>query len=64
MEPATPLIAYTIVQRKSDGRRFWLRIGTAVRASDGSTTVNLDALPVNGSIVLRPMAGIYEGADR
>ena len=31
-----PLVVYTIVARERDGRKFWVRIGTAFRNRDGS----------------------------
>ena len=46
------LIAYG-VNRKSDGRVIWTRIGEAYPHDQGSgLTVRLDALPRNGRIVL------------
>lgn len=34
-------------------REFWTRIGTAFENRDGSITCRLDALPVNGKVVIR-----------
>ena len=39
---------FTIVER--DGKNFWTRIGAAFTNRDGSETVLLDALPLNGRI--------------
>ena len=39
---------YTVIER--GGRSLWVRIGTATTDPDGSITVHLDALPVNGTI--------------
>jgi len=48
------LCAYTIVQRERDGQKFWVRIGEAHDVRPDQIEVRLDALPVNGVIVLRP----------
>lgn len=45
------LIAYTVVER--DAKSFWVRIGTASMGRDGSINVKLDAIPINGIVVLR-----------
>lgn len=37
-----------------EGHDFWQRIGTAVARSDGGFTINLNALPINGKLVVRP----------
>jgi hypothetical protein len=42
---------FTIVER--NGKSFWVRIGTAFVNKDGSETVYLDALPVNGKLQIR-----------
>jgi len=42
---------FTIVER--NGKNFWVRIGTAFINKDGSETVYLDALPVNGRMQIR-----------
>lgn len=48
-----PLIVYTIVSRERDGRKFWIRIGSATRARDGQINVTLDAVPTNGTLAIR-----------
>lgn len=42
---------FTIVERS--GKSYWVRIGTAFTNKDGSETVYLDALPVNGRMQIR-----------
>ena len=43
---------YTVVER--DGARaFWTKIGAAWVNRDGSLTVKLEALPVNGNLQIR-----------
>ncbi len=56
------LIAYTVRDREG-GKGFWYRIGAAWENKDGGGfNVKLEALPVNGRIVLRlPKSG--EGED-
>jgi len=46
-------IVYTIIERPSMDKSFWLRIGRAFVNRDGSFNMNLDALPVNGKLHLR-----------
>ena len=42
---------YTITER--NGKSYWIRIGAAFVNQDGSETVLLDALPVNGRMQIR-----------
>ena len=42
---------FTVVER--NGKSFWVRIGAAFGNYDGSETVLLDALPVNGRMQIR-----------
>lgn len=44
---------FTIVQRKGRDKGQWVRIGAAFENRDGSLTVKLDALPVNGELHIR-----------
>ncbi|MGH7273195.1 MAG: hypothetical protein ACREIQ_01885 [Nitrospiria bacterium] len=46
---------FTIVER--DGKNFWTRIGAAFTNRDGSETVLLDALPLNGRMQIRTIEG-------
>lgn len=46
-------LAYTIVERNKDGRKFWVRVGAAFVNRDGSLSVKLDAMPVNGQLHIR-----------
>jgi len=43
---------YTIVP-KPDGKDVWLRVGSAFPNRDGSLTVLLDAIPINGRLQVR-----------
>lgn len=45
--------AFTVVER--NGKSFWVRIGAVFTNRDSSETVLLDALPVNGKILIRQM---------
>lgn len=59
-------IAYTIVERNRDGRKFWVRVGAAFVNRDGSLDVRLDAMPVNGQLQIRdyqPRASRAAGSD-
>jgi hypothetical protein len=42
---------FTVTER--DGKNYWVRIGAAFSNRDGSETVLLDALPVNGRLQIR-----------
>jgi hypothetical protein len=42
---------YTVVERKN--KTFWTRIGAAFENRDGSLSVVLDALPVDGKLQIR-----------
>ena len=44
---------FAIAER--NGKSYWVRIGAAFANHDGSETVLLDALPVNGRLQIRPM---------
>ena len=46
-------IAYTIVERAKDKKKFWVRVGAAFVNRDGSINVRLDAVPVNGELQIR-----------
>jgi len=57
----SPLVVYTIVARERDGRKFWVRIGTAFRNRDGSLNAILDAVPTNGTLHIRAFKAPSEG---
>lgn len=59
-----PLVVYTIVARERDGRKFWVRIGTAFRNRDGSLNAILDAVPTNGTLHIRAFRAASEGGAR
>jgi hypothetical protein len=60
---------FTVVDR-GPGKSFWIRVGTGFTNRDGSLTVRLDAIPVNGTLQVRDWEPPYErtarsdGADR
>jgi hypothetical protein len=53
LEETKVKIAYTVVERNKDGRKFWVRVGAAFVNRDGSLNVRLDAMPVNGELQIR-----------
>ncbi len=59
-----PLVVYTIVARERDGRKFWVRIGTAFVNRDSSLNVRLDATPTNGQLHIRDSDPSERGGDR
>ena len=46
-------LVYTIVEKEGYEKDFWVRIGTAFENRDGSQTIFLDTLPVNGKLHVR-----------
>jgi len=52
---------YAIVDRKTeenpDRKNIWIHIGMAFVNRDGSINVRLNALPVNGTLHIRPLSG-------
>ncbi len=42
------------VEHVRRGKDHWQRIGTALVAEDGSLTVQLNAIPIAGKLVIRP----------
>ncbi|NIM04121.1 MAG: hypothetical protein GTN65_00505 [Armatimonadetes bacterium] len=46
---------FTIVER--NGKSFWVKVGAAFSNKDGSESLYLDALPVNGRLQVRLSEG-------
>ncbi|HET9045126.1 MAG TPA: hypothetical protein VFN70_18350 [Burkholderiales bacterium] len=44
---------FTVCPRGEGKKDFWLQIGSCWTNRDGSFTVTLDALPVNGKLIIR-----------
>ena len=44
---------FTVRSRGEDKKPFWAAIGSAWTNRDGSFTIRLDALPIDGEIVVR-----------
>jgi hypothetical protein len=44
---------YSVRKRGEDRKSYWMPIGSAWTNSDGSFNVKLDALPIDGEIVIR-----------
>lgn len=51
MDQSKVKIAYVVTQRGT--QKYWTRIGAAFVNRDGSISVKLDAVPVNGEIQVR-----------
>jgi hypothetical protein len=45
---------YTAEQPKSEPNDCWQRVGTARARSDGGFDIHLNAIPINGRLVMRP----------
>lgn len=48
-----PRPVYTVVERDGGQRTIWPRVGSAWNNRDGSITIRLEALPVNGVLQIR-----------
>ena len=44
---------FTVCPRGEGKKDFWLRVGTCFTTRDGSFSIILDALPVNGKLIVR-----------
>ena len=44
---------YTIIENENLAKGFWIRIGVAFENRDGSLSVLLDCLPINGRLHIR-----------
>lgn len=51
MSSAVRKDVFTVVERQ--GKSFWIKVGAAFTNRDGSMSVLLDALPVNGKLQIR-----------
>ena len=55
---------YSVRPRGEDKRPYWARLGSAWVNKDGSFNIQLDALPLDGKLVLRlRKANENDGAD-
>mgnify|MGYP001771081476 CR=1 FL=1 len=45
-------VVYAVRERK-EGRSFWCRVGSCFTNRDGSFSIVLDALPIDGRLVVR-----------
>ena len=52
-------VVFTVVDR-GQGKSFWTRVGVGFVNRDGSITLKLDAIPVNGTLQVRE----WEPAER
>jgi hypothetical protein len=46
------LAVYTVIE-KQDGKDIWLRVGSGFHNRDGSLSLLLDAVPINGRLQVR-----------
>lgn len=44
--------AFTVIERDGDKKDFWQQVGVAFKNAGGSISVKLNALPINGELVL------------
>ncbi len=50
----TTLEVYTVIEARNEGdRNYWHRIGSAWKNRDGSLTIKLNSLPLNGELVVK-----------
>ena len=55
-QPANHKNVYTVIDNKNGRKPFWVKIGAAFTNRDGSFTIRLDALPLNGTMQVREPA--------
>lgn len=53
---------YTIIDR-GQGKSIWVRVGVGFTNRDGSLNLRLDAIPVNGTLQVRPWEPIERRPD-
>lgn len=44
---------FTVREKTEHSDAWWTKIGTAWKNKDGSMSITLDALPINGKLVIR-----------
>jgi hypothetical protein len=54
---------FAVVER-GPGKSFWVRVGVGFVNRDGSITLKLDAIPVNGTLQVREWESRDDGARR
>jgi hypothetical protein len=55
----TMKVVWTVVDR-GQGKSFWTRVGVGFVNRDGSITLRLDAIPVNGTLQVREWQEPFE----
>ncbi len=55
----TMKVVWTVVDR-GQGKSFWTRVGVGFVNRDGSLTLRLDAVPINGTLQVREWQEPYE----
>jgi hypothetical protein len=55
----TMKVVWTVVDR-GQGKSYWTRVGVGFVNRDGSLTLRLDAIPLNGSLQVREWQEPYE----
>ncbi len=55
----TMKVVWTVVDR-GQGKSYWTRVGVGFVNRDGSLTLRLDAIPINGSLQVREWQEPYE----
>ncbi len=56
-------VVYMIVDRGTDKKPIWIRIGTAFVNRDSSINIKLDALPTNGTLHVRDYVPIERSLE-
>lgn len=58
-----PLAVFTVIPPADEsGRDFWFRIGSAWVNADRSVTVRLNALPLNGELIVKKALDTDQGS--
>jgi len=56
--PAQPKARQVFAIAQRNGKSYWIKIGCSFTNQDGSETILLDALPVNGRMQIRASAEV------
>ncbi len=58
---------FTVIKRENMKRGFWVKIGNAFENRDHSLTVSLNALPMDGRLIVRdrnePLSGLRQEVE-
>ncbi len=64
-ERSTTLEVFTVIAARKEGDRdYWHRVGSAWKNRDGSLTIKLNSLPMNGELIVKKPLPREERTER